>query len=515
MKPRLPFITFLLLLSFNLAALAQQPDEIKFVRQGVQRMIFDEAQSIPLAKLEPAKIIGIAVMHPAKHYLKNHAAITIDKDKLIIASKERSETSIWLGGFNPFATYTIDLHACSAAGEIGFEFADPGKQEQLFITLAVKNNALHDVRFKVPNRSVDSSILVTQDKITDIKGKIILQMLGSGLVLYHQDTGLPKVIGQVDFNTYVDVRAKDCIRSFQSNLFLQLESGEAVINKVEMALTIGMGLADIRPITYENGDPFLEDGRLWYTMSIRGRALPHHIQGVFSMNPTVFDVKLEGVILFDRQDGLLRNEIASHIFYDRADAVWRGITTGFSAYANPGKEKKQLLAVESKRDPRFGFSVMNAVPFGVVGDIEDPHIIYDEAAKKWRILTCENQNGYKAIILESDHWNKDYKKIAGPVKHNSTGTSIQKIDGKYYCFSGSSERQIFVYTYPDLKEAGTLKMDLPPWDEESNTRVWPNVVQMPEGYPYKFVSLMMDRFNYPGMKGPNWTYGAIYLYHGH
>lgn len=514
MKPHLPFITFLFL-SFNLAALAQQPGEIKFVRQGVQRMIFDEAQSIPLAKLEPANIIGMAVMHPAKHYLKNHAAITIDKDKLIIASKERSETSIWFGGFNPFTTYTIDLHAFSAAGEIGFEFADPGKQEQLFITLAVKNNTLHDVRFRATNRSVDSSILVTHGKITDIKGKIILQMLGSGLVLYHQDAGLPKVIGQVDFNSWIDVRAKDRIHSFQSNLFLRLESGEAVINKVEMALTTGMGLADIRPITYENGDPFLEDGRLWYTMSIRGRALPHHIQGVFSMNPTVFDIKLEGVILFDRQDGLLRNEVASHIFYDRADAVWRGITTGFSAYANPGKEKKQLLAVESKRDPRFGFSVMNAIPFGVVGDIEDPHIIYDEAAKKWRILTCENQNGYKAIILESDHWNKDYKKIAGPVKHNSTGTSIQKIDGKYYCFSGSSERQIFIYTYPDLKEAGTLKMDLPPWDEESNTRVWPNVVQMPEGYPYKFVSLMMDRFNYPGMKGPNWTYGAIYLYHGY
>jgi len=25
---------------------------------------------------------------------------------------------------------------------------------------------------------------------------------------------------------------------------------------------------------------------------------------------------------------------------------------------------------------------------------------------------------------------------------------------------------------------------------------------------------MMDRFNYPGMQGPNWTYGALYLYYG-
>ena len=138
-----------------------------------------------------------------------------------------------------------------------------------------------------------------------------------------------------------------------------------------------------------------------------------------------------------------------------------GITTGFSAYANPEKEKKQLLAIESKRDPRFGFSVMNAVPFGIVGDIEDPHILFDADAKKWRILTCENNGGYKAIILESNYWNRSYKKIAGPVEYNSTGTSIQKINGKYYCFSGSSDRKIHIYTYPDLKDAGNLKMDLP------------------------------------------------------
>ncbi|WP_119080668.1 hypothetical protein [Chitinophaga alhagiae] len=508
-------LAIVLFVIYNLpAALAQQtPDKINFVRQGVQRMIFDENQSIPLAKLQPANIIGISAMHPAKHYLANQADISIDKNKLIVASKEKSGTAIWFGGFNPFATYAIDLDALSGEGEIGFEFAGGG--ERVLITLAAKNNILTDVQFST-SRSAGKSIMVKQQEAVNITGKIMLQMLGSGLVLYHRTAGLPKVIGQADFDINMDLRAKDRIHTFQSSLFVGLTGGQAAINGVEMALTTGMGLADIRPITYENGDPYLDNGRLWYTMSIRGRALPHHLQGVFSMNPTVFDVKLEGIILFDRNDGLLRNEVASHIFYDRKDAIWRGITTGFSAYANPGKEKKQLLAVESKRDPRFGFSVMHAAPFGIVGDIEDPHIVYDKDARKWRMLTCVNQNGgYKAVILESDHWNKDYRQIAGPVTHNSTGTSIQKINGRYYCFSGSSERQIFIYTYPGLKEAGTLKMDLPPWDDTANTRVWPNVVQMPEGYPFPFVALMMDRFNYPGLKGPNWTYGAIYLYHGH
>jgi hypothetical protein len=233
------------------------------------------------------------------------------------------------------------------------------------------------------------------------------------------------------------------------------------------------------------------------------------------MNPSVFDLNLEGIILFDRNDGLLRNEIASHLFYDRKNKIWRGLTTGFSAFANPEKEKKQILAIESIKDPRFGFSVMKSTPFGMEGDIEDPHLLFDDEARKWRMLTCENKDGYKAIILESDDWNKDFKKIAGPIRRNSTGTSMQKINGKIYCFLGSSERNIFIYSYPDLKEVGTLKMDLPPWNKTSRSRVWPNVVELPENYLHQYVALMMDRFNYPGMKGPNWTYGALYLYYGY
>lgn len=277
-----------------------------------------------------------------------------------------------------------------------------------------------------------------------------------------------------------------------------------------------MGLADIRAITYENGDPFLDRGRLWYTMTMRGRALPHHLQGVFSLNPTVFDLKFEGIIVFDQNDGLLRNEVASHIFFDRRDGMWRGLTTGFSSFADPA-ERKQLFAVSSRRDPRFGFSVMNAVPTGILGDYEDPHVLYDSSAAKWRMLACVNENkkGYRTVMLESDTWNEGYRRIALAEKHDATGTSVHKIGSVRYCFSGSNERQVFIYTYPDLREAGTLKMDLPPWDESAGTRIWPNVVQLPDEYPFKYVALMMDRYKYPGIQGNHWSYGAVYLYHGY
>ncbi len=379
------------------------------------------------------------------------------------------------------------------------------------------NERIVDAKLKVIKDAeiiIDQSIATNISNKENIKGKLILQMLGSGLVLYFHDEGLPIPIGQSDFNHFIDLRKKQLINTFQSNLYLDLKRGQVIVNRVESTFSTGMGLADIRAITYGNGNPLLDQGRLWYTISIRGRALPHHIQGVFSMDPTIFDIKLEGIIVFDRNDGLLRNEISSHIYYDRNLDIWRGITTGFSAYANLENEKKQLLAVESKKDPRFGFSIMNATSFGMVGDIEDSHILYDNADKKWRILTCDNKGDYRAIILESDYWNKGYKQISGPVDHNSTGTSILKIGDRRYCLSGSSERKIFIYSYPDLREVGIMDMDLPPWDEVSRTRVWPNVIQLPKEFPFRYVALMMDRYNYPGLKGPNWSYGAVYLYHG-
>ncbi len=504
---------------FNTIVLAQtSPEQIKFVRKGVQRMIFDADQSLPLAGLDPSKIVGFSAMHPVDHYAEEQSTIHISDEHLVIQSENATQTAIWFGGFNPFATFTIDLASCSGEGEVGFEFSEASKSEQIIITLGFTGTLLTGAEIRVVKNSkvvIEESIAVNINDQQLVTGKIILQMLGSGLVLYIQNEGLPKVIGQSDYNQWIDLRNRRYINSFQSRFFVSLNKGVVDVNKVEMAITTGVGLADIRAITYENGDPLLDQGRLWYTMSIRGRALPHHIQGVFSMNPSVFDVRLEGIIVFDRQDGLLRNEIASHIFYDRRDEIWRGLTTGFSAYAFPKKEKKQLLAIESKVDPRFGFSIMSAVPFGMVGDIEDPHIVYDAEVEKWRMLTCENNGGYKAIMMESEHWNKNYTKIAGPVEHNSTGTSIQKIGNQFYCFSGSKERKNFIYTYPGLQEVGIQNMDLPPWNETSGARVWPNVVQLPEGYPFRYVALMMDRFNYPGMHGPNWTYGALYLYHGY
>ena len=495
------------------------PMDLQFTRQAVRRMVFDRQQEIPLWSLRPAEIVGLEVMHPVVTLDDSEPAVyTVQDEQLNIQADQPSHSAMWVGGMNPFASYVLQIEHLEGHGMIGFDLGSADGADRHSLLLAFQGTKPVSVLWKVTRdgQQVHGETLRTfEDQSPSTPFQLRVQMLGSGLTAFLHKDGLPRVIGQIDnLNKHLDLRCRKAIATYRTRLVTHLDAGSSArVRQARCVLDTGVGLADLRAMTYEDGQPYLDRGRLWYTISIRGRQLPHHIQGVFSMDPSVFDLKLEGIILFDRDDGLLRNEIASHIFYDRKAGQWRGVTTGFTAFAHPDEEK-ELWAVRSRKDPRFGISVMNAAAMDLVGDYEDAHIVWDADAEKWRMLVSENHGGYKAVVRESDRWDGGYRRISGPIDVDSTGTTIQKIGDRRYCLFGSAARQLFVYSYPDLQPLGHLQLDLPPWSENSGTRVWANLVPLPDGYPSRYVLLTMDRFNYPTITGPNWSYGALYLYHG-
>lgn len=513
-------ITILLIHSLSIFAQEMHPDNLEFRREAVRRMVFDRSQHIPLAGLCPAKVVGLDVMHPPIGEQINNPQLAIEGGKLQISAHKAATATRWIGGFNPFACYDLAIDRFSGSGEVGMMFRDSKAENRITATLVATEGVYQSINCVVvkdgqeaENINFELPTVLPADETVRLR----VQMLAVGANFFVESDEQSTLVGRMDFVKHFDLRRKDLMRRFEFCLHTSLKAGASVdIDQATAALSPGIGQADIRNVTYEDGSPFFKDDRLWITMTVRGGALPHPMQGIFSLNPSVFDIKFEGIILFDRGDGLLRNDLASHIFYDRNHKIWRGFTTGFSSYGDPGeKEKKQIWAVQSLRAPLQGISVMTSKPIGLVGNYEDPQCIYDPGAGKWRMLLCENHKGYKAVIRESDTWDGPYVKISGPVNVNSTGTQIQKIGQKYYALFGSSDRKVYVYTYPDLKPASVLKMHRPPWNEKTGTRIWPNVIPLPEGYPAPYIALMMDRQNFPGMKGSNWTYGAMYLYHGY
>ena len=291
-------------------------------------------------------------------------------------------------------------------------------------------------------------------------------------------------------------------------------------------LSDGAGRADIRFVTRgREGAPYLENGRLFYTFSARhyGSYL-----GVGSLDPRHPErgVRFEGVVGFDYGDGLVRNDLAAHVFYDEEADEWRGWSSNFSTGSDAlgGRAPGGLNAVWSKTSPLHGFNVMRSQSLGLAGMNEDPCGIWDKAARKWRLLVSEFAQGdIRASLLESDDWKGPFVRIAGPVPENATGTTLVSVDGVRYGLAGSSKGFFRVFSYPRLERIGTLRLDPEPWGQTpietpwgakttQNARDWPSVVELPEGYPHRHLLLTMDRVNIPGVPDPNWTYGGLHLY---
>lgn len=287
------------------------------------------------------------------------------------------------------------------------------------------------------------------------------------------------------------------------------------VSEARASLSAGIGQADVRFVTRGRDNAlYMENGRAFFTFSARAYGA---YQAVASFDPSVFDVRLEGVVLFDYGDGQLRNDLASHLFYDDVDGFWKGYASNFSTGSDSlGKRAEGgLNAVWSERSPLHGLTVMRAKSLKLKGMNEDPCVTWDEEAKRWSLLVSEfTEKGIRASMLQSRSWDGTFVNVAGPVAKDSTGTTIARIGGIRYCFSGSADRACYVYSYPDLKMRGRLHFDFPPWDDDTcrNGRVWPCVAELPDGYPFRYVMLTMDRANFPGMPKPNWTYGALCFY---
>lgn len=508
---------------FNPSAIKAQnlkPNDLEFRRQATRRIIFDKSQRIPLSVFNPAKVVGLDVMHPKVGEQKNNPKVRLEKGRLQISTQEPATATRWLGGFNVFATYDLQINKVSGSGEIGILFKDSNADNSVSAHMIAANNKYQSINCKIVNNGEvveNFDFELPEELDNNVSLTLRVQMLAVGANIYIEQFEQTTLVGRFDFVKHFDLRKKDLMKQFEFCFDTKLGADAMVeINEASSYISPGMGQSDLRIVTYEDGSPYFYNERLWILITVRGGALPHPMQGVYSLNPSVFDIQFEGIILYDRGDGRLRNELASNIFYDRKAKEWRGFTTGFSSYGDPEKkEKKEILAVQSSRMPLQGISVMKAKSINLIADYEDPQCIYDAKAGKWRMLLCENHKGYKAVIREADTWDGKYELIAGPIDINSTGTQLQKIGGKFYALFGSSARKVFIYTYPDLKPAGELNMHRPPWDDNINTRVWPNVIPLPEGYPVRYMALMMDRLNFPGMKGGNWTYGAMYLYYGY
>jgi hypothetical protein len=516
---------FVLLLPGVCPLFAQDDDplHLRFQRLAVRRFIF--SGNLVLNEFIPAETVAFSSMYPAFSVSESGEAASDEAFRPKIESGQwvldatcgTGPATVYMGGINPYATYDLEIAAYSGESETGLEFARFGLRDRVQVVANLKDKV--SVRIVQNNRLLRETGFACTFPPDGFSLKV--QLYGSTLGVFLTENGETRYIGHLPvkehFGDVLDFRKPETGLQSTFNLISDLKA-EVRIRKVSSFLSPGIGQADIRPVSYEDLSPYLEDGRLWFTFSCRGLDTPQSVQGVLSVNPSVFDVRFEGIIVFDHGDGLLRNDYAAHLFYDRYVQEWRALACDFGGSAGKeGRAATGLVTAVSRHDPRRGFSVMKAsriAPEMLDGKNEDPCIFYDDSVGKWRLLTSAFVKGnITARLYESEAWNGPFTGITPPIEQNSTGTSLQKIGGKVYALMGGKEN-LRVHSYPGLQELGELKLYLQPHWPKPAGRIWAGVVPLPEGYPYRYVLLTMDRPNFPGVKGANWSYGALYFYGG-
>jgi hypothetical protein len=503
------------------------PLELDFHRLAVRRFIF--SNNINLCEFVPSEIVSFPSMHPAFLTAKDNTPLSdstfqakIVDGNLIFDQTTGNTASICVGGVNPYATYEIDILATDATGsefpEIGIELARLGLRDKIQV-IAKTSGKERGIYLRIYRNAVLDRETKYSDTIPEGDFKLRIQLYGHTLGIFTEKKGVTTYIGHLpkkeNFGDVLDFRKTEILKECTFNMISNLQ-GTVVVGGARSCLSTGIGQADIRLISYEDLSPVMDDGRLWFTFSCRGIDTSQAAQGVLSMDPSVFDIKFEGMIVFDHGDGLLRNDYASHLFFDRNADEWRAYTCDFGGSAGiDGRYGSGLVTATSSRDPRRGFSVMQAIRVEndkIGGHNEDPCIFYNRDSQKWILLTSAFvNNNITSRTCESDTWDGKFTPVALPISLNSTGTSVQKVGDTYFAFMGGNGN-LRVHAFPDLTLLGELKLDLQPHWPKPAGRVWASLAPLPRGYPYKYVLLTMDRPNFPGIKTHNWSYGALYFY---
>jgi hypothetical protein len=191
------------------------------------------------------------------------------------------------------------------------------------------------------------------------------------------------------------------------------------------------------------------------------------------------------------------------VFFDRNDNKWKVFTVSH-------RDDHKLYFGAITEDPRFGFHEIPStiVDYASVGNEEDPSVIYDSEAGKWRRAMCKNMGGgYSTLLMEADEWNGAWKEIAIYTQKSSTGILIQKIGGKRYVFLGRGDTPCpqEVLTYPGMVKIGELNLS----EHPRGKNIWPAMIPVTRDSGTAYYLLTFDRDSWTGPR----TYGNIHWYY--
>ncbi len=400
----------------------------------------------------------------------------------------------------PYASYEMTFAALE--GACGFHFQTPLGDAKLL--LSHENDTLSllfgEERFALSRRFASGmTLLVTMRK--------------NNFEVYLRDGDMPEFITEFRSDALDGIHFE---KAFRASHVCVLTLGKSELKAVESHMDSGLSQADIRPVKYENGDIMIENGKMYFTLTVRTHEEKH--QAVFSWIPGTAEFEMTGAVFFDSGDGAWCPDVATSLKFNRKTGKWLLWVCSF--------DHDHILGhAEFDGDIRFGLNVVDITLLpkadetntlhdlvGFWGD-EDPDFLYDETRGVWvfavcRLMQSADKRSYGYYIFEGDS-PFSYDRFIGCAENGEeTGGSLIFLDGALHLVCGNSFRKranYRVYTLPDMKAFHELHFDY----DDGGFRGWGTLVPIKCGTRTRLFHLTFDRHN---SSSYNWSYGNLYCF---
>lgn len=398
-------------------------------------------------------------------------------------------------GFFPFASYY--LRANVKNGYAGFCFALPNAQAS-FLLYADK------LVYECGDQKCEFAI--NTDRTDDIK--MIISCRPSAFDVYFERFDKAEFFCTVNEQSFEDSNLQNVFEN--SKVFVTL-ANKATLFDVRSYIDSGIAVADIRPIRYENGEVMVQNGKIYFSASIRMQA--GAFQGIFSWIPTTSELELTGALFYDAGDFRWCGDVAASILYHREKELWylwvcsfsHGHVLAHSAFEGDIRFGVNVVDVKLMEKASIGADISRFLAFG--GD-EDPDFFYDKEKNKWFMAICRLDaatKAYKYVFFESDEPFDNYKFIGKGYDGAETGGSFVKIDGEQYFVCGNDFKSVSDYRIYHKGGMTKAKFDF----VDGGFRGWGTVIPIKMGSRTRYFWLTFDR-----QKGSdyNWSYGNFYCF---
>ncbi len=394
--------------AFNSIAQTLSPLDLHFEKDYQVRNFYNS--KVILSQLDfssdSLEISSLKLMHissPGCDFKKTRNLLNISND-----TERRQESYINLGKVYNYSAIDFDIHShknnLSSSSAILSIFKD--KDNQLVVSQSFLGSNKKEIVFEIIK---SESVLIKKTLLSTVfksPNTIRLHLTGKFFNVLFLKNSNWTVLGSFDIEEFFELRDKYILADFNILFGARLgESENIVISKVEQYLTPGTAQADPKVLHYEDGEPIIEENMIWVAMTTRGYGTQLY-QGIYAYDLKKKRWEISGTLVFNKGDGLIRQWAASDVFFDRKSKKWKVFTVSH-------RDDHMIYSGEIDTDLRFGMTEIpvSKVKYESVKNEEDPSVIWDDEAKKWRMAVCKAKNGYQTILMEADNLFGEWKQI--------------------------------------------------------------------------------------------------------